>query len=190
MPHSLFSTCRVHCFQHAAFTVFNMPRSLFSTCRVHCFQHAAFTVFNMPRSLFSTCRVHCFQHAAFTVFNMPRSLFSTCRVHCFQHAAFTVFLRDGEGPHAGVRRGFCRALWKDADKKNGIQMFCKLDEVNFPRTNTIVCHSPCAVFCPHAQFLQSLDTCKWLRYRKESSTKVHIRKFTSKTSSKPPQAQS
>ena len=36
-------------------------------------------------------------------------------INCCQHAMFTVFLREGEGPHLGVRRGFCRTLWNDAD---------------------------------------------------------------------------
>ena len=35
-------------------------------------------------------------------------------INCYQHAAFAVFLREEEGHHFGVRRGFCRTLWYDA----------------------------------------------------------------------------
>ena len=117
-------------------------------------------------------------------------------INCCQHAAFTVFLRDGESPHfrVHVRRGFCRTLWNDADNKRHPHVLRtgRWFLVNFPRTNSIVCHSPCAVFCPHAQFLHSL----WIpasgcAAAKEISTNVyiHVVDNLSKTSSQAPQAQ-
>ena len=74
-------------------------------------------------------------------------LLSTCRVYCFP-------------PRRRRPSVWCTLYVEVFVGPSGMTLTTsELDDiffVNFPGTNSIVCHSSCAVFCPHAQFLHSL----------------------------------
>ena len=76
-------------------------------------------------------------------------------INCFQHAAFTVFLRDGEGPHVDVQRGFVRPS-EMMLTTNGIQMFCELADDICLFWRIFHERTRLSTFCPHAQFLHSV----------------------------------
>ena len=93
------------------------------------------------------------------------SLLSTCRTHCFsserEKALILVYVEGFVGPSG---------MTLTTSELDDNYFF-----VNFPRTNSIVCHPPCAVFCPHAQFLHSL----WIPASGCTATRKSRRTFTS-----------
>ena len=102
-------------------------------------------------------------------------------INCRQHTAFTAFLREEEGPHFGVRRGFYWTFWYDTDNKRHPDIFANWT-MNFREFSRIELNSLplslCSLLSTCSIPPQSLDTGKWVHCSKEMSTSVYITQHT------------